>query len=63
MLNLEFDEPQENARCYDCGDEVFVEETYVLLDDGTLAPLCVECVVRRKTIDTSWPRFGSMIYS
>ena len=37
----------EPTRCFDCGSEELVEE-YVLLGDGSLAPICFECGWKRR---------------
>lgn len=50
LTSTDFDEPLEEERCHDCGEIVTVDEpaVYVLLEDRTLAPLCADCVGRRK---------------
>ena len=61
MTQTDFDDPPARPqpdRCFDCGSEELVEE-YVLLDDGTLAPLCQNCVWLRKR--AAWERMTAFI--
>jgi len=50
LTSIEYDDDEPEEHCHDCPAVVTTEElaVYVLLDDGTLAPLCADCTARRK---------------
>ena len=51
MLNaMDFDEPMEDITCCDCRGFVRADDPaeYVLLADGTLTSICLECAAKRR---------------